>query len=345
MLSRLYGTLARHRRRWYASRSDRRRKLGQPVISVGALAVGGSGKTPVVAYLGRLLVSMGEHPAILSRGYARQDRVDGVVVVSDRGTLKAGVDTSGDEPLMLARQLPDVSVVVAEDRYLAGRLAETRLAATVHLLDDGFQHFILERDIDVLLLAASDLDDTRTLPGGYFRESLEAAAYVDVLLVDTDDPVRARAVGDHVGLTDVFRFTRQLMTPCDAVTLHAVELESGARVLAVAGIARPQSFADALSSVGYDVVELKSVADHHVYSHSDIADIDTRARTLAVDAVVTTEKDIERFRLHAPFSFRLLVVPLRVSIEPADQFRGWLAEALAAGRLDRASDSPGDAIV
>ena len=336
MLSRLYGALAGRRRRWYASRSDRRRKLEQPVISVGALAIGGSGKTPVAALVSRILVSMGEHPAILSRGYGRQRRAEGVVVVSERGALRAGVDVSGDEPLMLARQLPDVSVVVAEDRYLAGRLAETRLGATVHLLDDGFQHVALDRALDIVLLRAGDLEDPRTLPTGHLRESLSAAVHADVLLADTDDPVQARLIGDRVGLQDVFCFARQLRTPYEAATSHEVQLARGAKILAVAGIARPRLFSDTLSSVGYDVVESMSFGDHHAFSRSDIAAIEARARAQSVVAVLTTEKDLERLLPHLPLPFRLLAAPVRVSVEPADQFRARLSASLAAARTEPA---------
>ena len=334
MLSRLYGTLATRRRRWYESRSDRRRRLRQPVISVGALAVGGSGKTPTVAHLAELLVSMGEQPAVLSRGYARRHRADGVVVVSDRGTLRSDVDLSGDEPLMLARQLPHVSVVVCDDRYLAGRLAESSLGATVHLLDDGFQHFSLERAVDLVLLDSGDLDDTRTLPAGRLREPIELATKADILLVDTEDPARAREVGDRVGLKTVFRIIRRLQIPYDAATLRATQPPRGARVLAVAGIGRPSSFTDALGSVGYDVVETMAFTDHHGYTPSDLKTIAARAQALAVDVVMTTEKDLERFRSHAPWTFPLLAVPLRVSVEPADAFQARLGQALTAARTN-----------
>ena len=278
---------------------------------------------------------MGEQPAVLSRGYARPHRIDGVVVVSDRGTLKGGVDVSGDEPLMLARQLPGVSVVVSEDRYLAGRLAESKLGTTVHLLDDGFQHFPLERAVDILLIGVRDLEDTRTLPTGHLREPIEAAINADILLVDTEDPVRAREIGDRVGVNEVFRMTRRLKTPYDAATSRAQPPDRGARVLAVAGIARPSSFTDALRAVGYDVVDSVAFNDHRVYTPTDIEAIATRARALAVDMVVTTEKDLERLRPHAPWSFHLVAMPLRVSVEPADELRNRLGRVLATARAGR----------
>ena len=122
------------------ARPDLRRRLRRPVISVGNLAVGGRGKTPTAATIARLLIEMGETPAVLSRGYGRREADDGVVVVRDPGGIRADVARSGDEPFMLARQLPGASVLVSADRYLAGCLAEHHFGATVHVLDDGFQH-------------------------------------------------------------------------------------------------------------------------------------------------------------------------------------------------------------
>ena len=123
VLSASYGRLARLRRSWYERHPQAQRILERPVISVGNLSVGGSGKTPVVATLARLLMAMGHRPAILSRGYARRRNVDGVVVVSDREGVLEPVENSGDEPQMLARELPGVPFLVCPDRHLAGRLA------------------------------------------------------------------------------------------------------------------------------------------------------------------------------------------------------------------------------
>ena len=157
MLSALYAHAAARRRRWYDRRPQRRRRLARPVVSVGALAAGGSGKTPLAALVAELLRDAGERPAVLSRGYGRRNGA-GVVVVRDPDGVRAGVDAAGDEPRMLAERLDGVSVVVSRDRYRAGRLAETRLGATVHVLDDGFQHLQLARDLDLLLVRADELE-------------------------------------------------------------------------------------------------------------------------------------------------------------------------------------------
>ena len=163
MLDLLYSQLARARRRYYQRHPHLRRRLAQPVISVGNLSVGGSGKTPLSAEIARMLVDMGERPSILSRGYARQIVEDGVVVVSDGQEILADEAHSGDEPQLLAKRVPGAAVLVCSSRYLSGCLAEQRLGCTVHVLDDGFQHFDLMRDVD-LLVAPDALDSVARCP-------------------------------------------------------------------------------------------------------------------------------------------------------------------------------------
>lgn len=162
---------------------DRQRRLDRPVVSIGNLSVGGTGKTPVVAAVAQWLIARGERPAILSRGYKRIDPQPGVVVVSDGREVRASLAHAGDEPLMLARAVPNAIVCVAEDRHLAGVLAERRLGATVHLLDDGFQHLALARDLDVLVTTMGEIPHGRVLPRGRLREPADAAARAHVLIV------------------------------------------------------------------------------------------------------------------------------------------------------------------
>ena len=309
-----------------------RHRLRRPVVSVGSLAVGGSGKTPVAADVAAVLVSMGERPALLSRGYGRVDQTEGVVVVSEQGVLKADLRQAGDEPFMLASRLLDVSVLVAEDRYLAGRLAEERLGASVHLLDDGFQHLSLHRDVDLLVMGGGDLTDPRTLPGGRLRERPETASRADALVVEARDIEQAKALASRLGVGVAFHFVKALGTPRDAIDSRERAVSDGTRVLAVAGIAKPQSFVDDLRASRYDVVDLIQVRDHHQYSRKDVSDIGNRAASLGVDHVITTEKDLVRLRPHAPFPFSLLWVPLAVTVQPVDHFRSWLGTQLAAAR-------------
>jgi tetraacyldisaccharide 4'-kinase len=339
MLSRVYGAIARRRRQWYGTRPEVCRRLRRPVVSVGSLAVGGSGKTPIAADVATVLVSMGEHPALLSRGYRRVDPIDGVVVVSQCGVVKADLRQAGDEPFMLAARLQDVSVLVAEDRYLAGRLAEEKFGVSVHLLDDGFQYLSLHRDIDLLVMGDGDLVDPRTLPGGRLRESPESGSQADALVVEAADEEHARALAVRLGVGEAFHFVKTLGAPRDAVDSQEREIEDGTRVLAVAGIAKPQSFVDGLRTSGYDVVDLIEVRDHYQYSRKDVSGIADRAASLGVEYVITTEKDLVRLQRYAPFGFPLLWVPLKVRVQPSNHFRLWLTERLAAARGGNAETS------
>src|SRR5689334_1177147 len=184
----------------------------RPVVSVGNLRVGGTGKTPVAEYIAALLVAGGHRPAVLTRGYARRRVRDGVTVVSDGTAVLADLDSAGDEPLMLARALPGTAVLVGADRYLSGVLAERRLGVTVHVMDDGFQHLELARDVDLLLASEDDLAD-RPLPAGRLRERLDAAAAADAALVTAGYDAAAERVGRALKVPTVFRVTRTIAPP------------------------------------------------------------------------------------------------------------------------------------
>jgi len=306
------------RRSWYERHPQSRRSLDRPVISVGNLSVGGSGKTPIVAALARMLLDMGQRPAILSRGYARRRATDGVVVVSDGNRVLEPVENSGDEPQMLARALPGVPVLVCADRHLAGRLAEKRFAATVMLLDDGFQHLALGRNVDVLVMPASDLDDA-VLPSGRLREPLDAASSADCVLVpgSLEDVSRVAATFDRM---PVFRVTNHFGT----VQGLDASAPSGTRVVAVAGIARPERFFTTLREQGFEIVRELRFPDHHWFSSDDLDRIRTIAKDTSADLVATTEKDAVRVAPQSGWA----VLPMTAVIEPPELFSSWLRERL-----------------
>lgn len=313
------------RRSWYEQRPHARRRLDRPVISIGNLVVGGSGKTPVVEAMARLLREMGERPSILSRGYARRTTDDGVVVVSDGERVLESVDRSGDEPLMLARALPATPVLVSADRYLAGRLAERRFGCTVHLLDDGFQHLQLARTIDVLLVSPADLDE-RVLPSGRLREGLDAARVADALIVSgsSDDMIRVSSV---LGVPTTFR-TETSYGELRPLGEGEAPAPAGSRVIAVAGIARPERFFRAVRAQGWNVVADLAYRDHHWYTAKDLAEINNTAQEAHARIVVTTEKDAARIGEQAWWA----ALPMQVTIEPIAEVSSWLRDRLASSR-------------
>ena len=331
-LSAAYGAVATWRRRWYAGRPSRCVRLSQPVISVGNLRVGGTGKTPATACIARLLVERGERPVILSRGYARQHPSNDVTIVSDRSRVLADVAHAGDEPLLLARALPGVPVLVCADRYRAGLVAETQFGATVHLLDDGFQHVKLARDVDILLADATDLTD-RVLPGGRLREPLENASLAHGVIVPGVDLETAHSIAEQLGVADGFVMSRALgpATPLPG----SASLAPDAPVFAVAGIARPERFFDDLRAFGVKLTGTRVFPDHHQFTQRDIAVIVDHARETGAIGVVVTEKDAVRLTGMDLSATAFAAVPLLARIEPADAFASWLTERLERARTRR----------
>jgi tetraacyldisaccharide 4'-kinase len=318
MISDLYAAIVRRRRERYARRPDLRRRLRRPVISVGNLAAGGRGKTPIVAAIARDLIAQGERPAILTRGYARTGPEDGVVVVRDPDGIRADLARSGDEPLMLARSLPGATVLVSADRYLAGRLAEHQFGASVHILDDGFQHLQLDRDVDIVLVGREDIADPVTFPRGRLREPLDTLVAADAILAADDD-----VVVDAVGLESPFFRTRRVLVK---------PRTDGVPALALAAVASPSRFFDDLRALGCTVVRTLAFRDHHPYSRRDVNRIVAEAKSAGARVVLTTEKDYVRLLPYRPFGIPIECVPLTMEPDPLPEFRQWLAGSLRAAR-------------
>lgn len=327
----IYGAAAAWRRRWYGGHPAWRHRLRQPVVSVGNLSVGGSGKTPIVAHLARLLTEQGERPCILSRGYGRRTARGDVTVVSDGQKVLAALDASGDEPLMLARALSGVPVLVGASRYRAGRFAEEHFPVSVHVLDDGFQHVMLERDVDLLAVSEEDLKDA-PMPAGRLREPLAAAAEADAALVTAGYDEAAVRVGRALGLSSAFRVVRAIGVPRMIATGETVVVPTDTPVFAVAGIARPERFFADLASAGWQVAGVMAFRDHHRFTDRDLARVVKAARAARASIVMTTEKDAVRLAGTNVGEAPMAAVPLITSVEPAAVFSAWLHDRLAAAR-------------
>jgi tetraacyldisaccharide 4'-kinase len=365
LLDLLYGEVARWRRRSFERHPDRRRHLARPVVSVGNLSVGGTGKSPVVAAIAAWLVQHGERPAILSRGYGRRDDVPGVVVVSDGRSVLAGLARSGDEPLMLARAVPGAIVCVCPDRHLAGTLAERALGATVHVLDDGFQHFTLARELDVLVTSPAEIPGGSLLPRGRLREPADAAARAHVLVVMGATAGAAITEGWTLGVGLACGAEKVLGTPClvgpgsQAFEPQAPGLEPrasspkpqdpgpntqdgplppGSLVVVACGIANPQRFVDDVKGAGYVVAGEVLFGDHHAFSARDIARIGAAVGDTGAVAVLTTDKDAVRFEAAGPRSFTLYRMPLTLRFTPPEVLFDSVAAVLPAGGSRQPTD-------
>lgn len=290
--------LAAYRRGWL-----RTSRFPAPVISVGNLTFGGTGKTPTVIALVRDLVRQGRHPAVLTRGYGRAVTEPVVLIGPNPG---ADVRVAGDEPIELASRLPGVPVVVDADRVRGGVEALTR-GADVLVLDDGFQHLQLDRDLDLLLVDAGDpWGGGRMAPRGRLREPLSGLARADAVLVTKlppdPDPVLAavrRVVAEQAPEMPVLAARLEPTGVRREGGTAGPEVLDGARVLAVAGLGRPGGFADLLRTAGAEIVETRWFPDHHDFTEAEIEAAVTAATAVGA-VVVTTAKDAVKMRPDAP---------------------------------------------
>lgn len=246
-------------------------RLRRPVISVGNLTVGGTGKTPLVAYIARRLFERGLKPAILTRGYGRRDSAKLVVLEPGLGRAPDPRQV-GDEPALLARKLPDVSIVIGADRYQAGALAEEQFGVDAHILDDGFQHWALKRDVDIILIDVThDLSEWALLPAGRLREPASALERADIIVLTRTDLADARSVEERVRqispLARIFHSHTKLSGLVDVATGRVYPLGAfqGEPVYAFCGIGNPKAFFADLKKWGFSVVARHAFRDHHPY--------------------------------------------------------------------------------
>ena len=280
----------------------RSRALRCPVVSVGNLTVGGTGKTPAVELAVRTLAELGYRCAVVSRGYRRKS--SGIQVVADTAAIRLEPEDAGDEPFLLARRLPGVPVVVGSNRFDAASVAVERFGATAIVLDDGFQHRTLRKDLEIVMARARrPWGNGRLLPGGPLREPMSALARAHVVVAtgaarvgDADEV--AEAVRQHAPGRPVLAARYAAVECWEAARLAPVALSDlrGARVAAFAGIAAPGALRATLEDLGAAVARLTAFSDHHWYSPADLEALDARAGELNVDAIVTTEKDWVRLR-------------------------------------------------
>lgn len=319
----LYGGAHRLRQRWYHGRAGR---LARPVVSIGNLHWGGTGKTPLVVAVAAHLRDRGLAVCILSRGYASRGR--GVRVVSTGEAPLLGPLLAGDEPVLLAGELPGVSVVVGADRYQAGLQALNRLepAPDLFLLDDGFSHLRLHRDLDLVAFPAADpFGGGRLPPFGRLREPLAAMsrAHAAILTGWRDFDGSGAALAESLrpydfkgpGFVSVTRAG-------EPRRIGGGDLPSGSRVFLVTAIARPDGFLEMVQRLGFTVAGELRFPDHHRYPPASLARIADAWRTSGAEAVLTTAKD--RVKLHGRLDVPLAELPIRAEPEPG--FWGWLDE-------------------
>jgi tetraacyldisaccharide 4'-kinase len=289
----LYAGSMRLRNRYYDN-PDNRLSVDLPVISIGNLTWGGTGKTPIVAWLARYLVEKGHKPAIVSRGYGGQAGRGPLTVSRGQGPL-CSAEICGDEPFWLAKTLAGVSIYCGSDRQ-AGATAARVAGDDVVILDDGFQHRRLSRDLDIVLVDSSQpFGNAKLIPAGVLREPLYGLARADVILL-----TRSTAGDTHAQLEGTIRrFNADVPILLSGhraagfIDLRGTETVRPSRAVAFCGIGNPERFRQDLQALGIEIVSFHARRDHQRYS---VEEIDTLARLASQSGatLVTTEKDLAR---------------------------------------------------
>ncbi|HUF02673.1 MAG TPA: tetraacyldisaccharide 4'-kinase [Aridibacter sp.] len=333
--SKIYGRVLDTRNVLYDYAFFRSYKVDVPVISVGNITLGGTGKTPLVAYVARLLAEAGERPAVVSRGYGRE-RENELVVVSDGERIIEEPSVTGDEPLELALDLKGSASVVCDANRVRGAVyAVEKLGASVIVLDDAFQHRRIRRDLDIVVIdATAPFGGGRTVPGGRLRENLHNLSRAGAVVITRPDGAEnleeikseVHSLNENapvfVCLSSIDRIERI------GAGTDPEEPDARTKFFVLCAIGNPKSLLDQLEREGVAVAGSRFFPDHHAYSQKGLADVETEARAAGADALLVTGKDAVKL-LNSHFELACFKVKSRLVIDNETAFHNLVRLAAA----------------
>lgn len=322
-LSLLYGAVTRTRLSLYRRGTFVTTKLDRPVISVGNITTGGTGKTPLVEWVAKTLAGQGKRPCILTRGYGRKDPHVQVIVSDGYGVLASPME-AGDEPYLLAVNLSGIAAVISSaDRIAAGQEAINDFGSDCFVLDDGFQHLRLARDLNIVTIDATNpWGGGSLLPFGRLRESREGLSRADCVVITRCDQVRSldalrSEIVKYTGNRPIFH-SHMRTSRVSLLKNGPGALSSPARLAAFCAIGNPSAFFEHLRRSGYELVLQKSFPDHHIFSQEEIDSLIESAKNAGANSLITTAKDAVKLRTLS-FPIPCYVLEIEIAIENADE--------------------------
>jgi tetraacyldisaccharide 4'-kinase len=331
-LSALYGAVVSTRTSLYSRGTFRTKRLERPVISIGNITAGGTGKTPMVEWVARVLAAEQKNVCILTRGYGRKNPGERVLV-SDGKAVLTTADEAGDEPYLLATNLTGIAAVVCDqDRFAAGTGAIKHLKSQCFILDDGFQHLQLARDLNILMIDATNpFGGGHLLPYGTLRESAQGIERADcIVLTRTDQCEDPGTVKEAVSRVSAGRplFTSRMKTyEVTALKGSEGELLPGGRVAAFCAIGNSNAFHRQVRQEGFSVVYQRSFPDHYRYSQSDLNKLTSKALESGATALLTTAKDAVKLSL-LKVEMPCFVLQIKIDIDNADALKHLIIHAV-----------------
>jgi len=324
----IYRQIVSARNAFYDRRVFEVHDLRARTISVGNITTGGTGKTPLVAYVAELLASRGEKVCILTRGYGRENAKTRVLVSDGVHVLETDPRKTGDEPLELAYKLEGKAVIIADaDRVAAAEWAKRKFGVTIFILDDGFQHRKAKRDVDIVCIDATrPLGEMRMLPAGHLREPLSGLSRADAIVITRADLVSDEAISNLrseisnvAGGVPVFKASNRITGLREIHAETRSPQSSGESFFAFCGLGNPESFFEGLRSHGLDVKGIRAFADHYQYLQKDIVALESEAAAADCDTLVTTAKDAVKLNELA-FALPCFAAEIAIEIDDTDAF-------------------------
>ena len=344
LISKVYGGSVKLRRTFYEKSVFKSKKLSCPVISIGNISVGGTGKTPMTIYVANVIRDLGYNVAIVSRGYKGKAETTGGIV-SDGKTVLMAPEIAGDEPYMMAEKLTGVPVIVGKNRFMAGSLAIRKFESDILVLDDGFQHLKLERDLDLVLLdCRKPFGNGHLLPRGVMREPASALYCANAIILTRADTTKNKEMTSllqrlrfNQDKRPVFRaFHKPLFyriingeNNIKAALRENLDCIKGRTVFAFSGLADNHNFRHTLKNLKCNVAGYLEFSDHHPYSDGDLKDILAAAKKSMSECLITTEKDYVRVAHKITWPIDLYVVGIEIEFgADEERFNGFIKERL-----------------